>query len=74
MKLVPRAVRLMRPSLFEFIKSKEDFDFLVKPLMQMLDEKRISIYVHKVYDVRNAAEAHSALEGRDTQGKLLLKI
>lgn len=26
MKLVPRAIRLMRPSLFEFLKTQEDFD------------------------------------------------
>jgi NADPH2:quinone reductase len=26
MKLVPRCIRLMRPSLFEFVKSQEDFD------------------------------------------------
>jgi NADPH:quinone reductase-like Zn-dependent oxidoreductase len=42
--------------------------------MDMLKEKRISIHVHEIYDLCNASLAHSALEGRSTQGKLILKI
>ncbi|KAI9357030.1 hypothetical protein DFJ73DRAFT_913326 [Zopfochytrium polystomum] len=74
MKLVPRAVKLMRPSLFEFIKDKEDFDFLVQPLMKMMNEKKLNLHIHKIYDIKDSANAHVDLEGRSTQGKLILKL
>ncbi|KAJ3415430.1 hypothetical protein HDV05_005024 [Chytridiales sp. JEL 0842] len=74
MKLVPRAVRLMRPSLFELLKTEEDYEVLVKPLLKLLSEKAFSIHIHKIYDLKDAAQAQVDLEGRGTQGKLVLKV
>ncbi|KAJ3393343.1 hypothetical protein HDU84_002138 [Entophlyctis sp. JEL0112] len=62
MKLVPNAVRLMRPSLFAFIKNREDFDFLAKPLMQLYAEGKIAIQIHEIYDLEDIKRAHDDLE------------
>ncbi|KAI8615395.1 hypothetical protein BC830DRAFT_1122855 [Chytriomyces sp. MP71] len=74
MKLVPNAVKLMRPSLFQFIHNKEDFEFLVKPLMSLLSEGKLKVNIHKVYALEDIKSAHDDLEGGKTQGKLLLRI
>ncbi|KAJ3118567.1 NADPH:quinone reductase [Phlyctochytrium bullatum] len=74
MKLVPRAVRLMRPSLFELMKDKADFEFLVTPLLELVEKGELKLHIHKVYDIKDTAEAHRDLEGRKTTGKLLLKL
>ncbi|TPX68044.1 hypothetical protein SpCBS45565_g03311 [Spizellomyces sp. 'palustris'] len=74
MKLVPRAIRLMRPSLFEFLTTKEDFDALAKQLMNLVAAGKVKINPPIIYPLEDAAKAHDDLEGRKTQGKLLLQI
>ncbi|KAJ3101981.1 hypothetical protein HK100_004445 [Physocladia obscura] len=74
MKLVPNAVRLMRPSLFAFIKNRAEFEFLADPLMKLYEEKKVAVHIHKVYDLQEIKRAHDDLEGGKTQGKLLLKV
>ncbi|KAJ3300499.1 NADPH:quinone reductase [Borealophlyctis nickersoniae] len=64
MKLVPRAVKLMRPSLFEVMKTREEFEALVTPLLKLHQEKKLSIPIHKIYPLGKAGEAHSDLEGK----------
>jgi NADPH2:quinone reductase len=43
-------------------------------LMKWVYEKKLSFSIHKIYDLENASEAHDDLEGRNTTGKLVLKI
>ncbi|KAJ3298034.1 hypothetical protein HDU79_000885 [Rhizoclosmatium sp. JEL0117] len=74
MKLVPNAVRLMRPSLFSFIKDRADFDFLVDPLVELFASGKLTLHVHKVYDLADIKSAHDDLESGKTQGKLILKV
>ncbi|KAJ3084063.1 hypothetical protein HK102_000772 [Quaeritorhiza haematococci] len=74
LKLAPRAVRLMRPSLFEFLQDKEDFDFLANPLLELVNSKKVAFHIHKVYPLANVGEAQADLTGRKTQGKLILKV
>ncbi|KAJ3166781.1 hypothetical protein HK101_011876 [Irineochytrium annulatum] len=85
MKLVPNAVRLMRPSLFQLMQTKEDMELreylgvggaleVLYPLPEMVQKKVLNIHIHKIYDLKDAAQAHRDLEGRQTQGKLILKI
>ncbi|KAJ3214123.1 hypothetical protein HDU67_002032 [Dinochytrium kinnereticum] len=69
MKLVPRAVRLMRPSLFELMKDQKDFDFLVTPLLEMVAKNQLKLHIHKVYNLKDTASAQKDLEGRTTLGR-----
>ncbi|KAJ3409081.1 hypothetical protein HDU80_003062 [Chytriomyces hyalinus] len=74
MKLVPNAVKLMRPSLFQFIKDRSDFEFLVQPLMDLFNQGKLKIHIHKVYALDDIKSAHDDLEGGKTQGKLILRV
>ncbi|KAI8838832.1 hypothetical protein BJ741DRAFT_600713 [Chytriomyces cf. hyalinus JEL632] len=74
MKLVPNAIKLMRPSLFQFIKDRSDFEFLVQPLMDLFNQGKLKIHIHKVYTLDDIKSAHDDLEGGKTQGKLILRV
>ncbi|KAJ3327315.1 NADPH:quinone reductase [Blyttiomyces sp. JEL0837] len=74
MKLVPRCVKVMRPQLFEFIKTKEEFDALVDPFMNLLKTGEANLLIHKIYDLSEIRQAQEDLTGRKTEGKLLLRL
>lgn len=72
-KLSASNVRLMRPTLFNFIATREEFEKYTKELFEIMEREKIDVRVHEVYDLKDAATAHDDLEGRKTTGKLLLK-
>lgn len=74
LKLVRNGVKLCRPTLFEFIKTREEFINLITPVFTLLKEKKLRVKIQKVYDLSEAAQAHTDLESKSTMGKLLLKI
>lgn len=43
-------------------------------LSQMVDHKRLVPHVHKIYALRDAADAHSAIEAGHVRGKLVLNL
>ncbi len=73
-KLGPKAIKLTRPSLYEVITTQEEFDQATTFLVQLLQQEKLHLSIHKVYDLEQAALAHQDLEERRTTGKLLLKI
>lgn len=66
-------VRLMRPTLFNFIATREEFERYTGELLEIMEREKIDVRVHEVYDLEDAKRAHEDLEGRKTTGKLLLK-
>ncbi|ORX90364.1 Zn-dependent oxidoreductase [Basidiobolus meristosporus CBS 931.73] len=64
---------LLRPTLYNYIVTKEEFQPLVKELFDLIGAKKLDIKIFKTYPLENAAQAHQDLEGRKTTGKLLLK-
>ncbi|KAI8916275.1 hypothetical protein EDD86DRAFT_198178, partial [Gorgonomyces haynaldii] len=74
MKLVPNAIRLMRPSLFQFLNSREDYDRMMPQLQELLDKKVFKFHIHKAYALEDAGQAHADLESKGTLGKLVIKI
>lgn len=72
-KLAAKNVRLMRPTLFNFIATREEFEQYAKELFDLVASEGLDVKVHKVYDLQNVKDAHNDIEGRRTTGKLLLK-
>jgi NADPH2:quinone reductase len=72
MKLVPRCVKLTRPSLFQLITCGNDFEPLAKELLSLVVEGKLKVNVSKVYEMENVQQAHLDLEGQKTTGKILL--
>jgi NADPH2:quinone reductase len=71
-RLSAKNVRLMRPTLFGFISTREEFEKYTKELFEMV-EGGVDVSVYKTYALKDVAQAHQDIEGRKTTGKLLLR-
>ncbi|KAI9770530.1 MAG: NADPH:quinone reductase [Geoglossum simile] len=72
-RLSAKNVKLVRPTLFNYIYTREEFEHYTNELFQFLEVENPNIEIHEVYPLQDVARAHTDLEGRKTTGKLLLK-
>jgi NADPH2:quinone reductase len=63
----------MRPTLFNYLTTREEFAKWTKELFEFL-EGGLAVNIHETYPLKDVARAHQDLEGRKTTGKLLLKM
>ncbi|HEY7167178.1 MAG TPA: quinone oxidoreductase [Candidatus Binatia bacterium] len=63
---------LARPSLTHNVKNHRDVLWRAGDLFELIGTGRLKVNVGKTYDLAEAAEAHRALETRQTFGKLML--
>lgn len=66
-------MKLLRPTLFNYLATREEFNHYTKELFQFIEKDGIDVRIHEVYPLAEVARAHQDLEGRKTTGKLLLK-
>ena len=71
-RLSAKNVRLMRPTLFNFIATREEFEGYTRELMDFIVKDKMDVRIHETYALSDVAKAHQDLEGRKTTGKLLL--
>jgi NADPH2:quinone reductase len=62
-----------RPSLGAYTQTREELLSRANDLFAWLQDG-LRVRVDRVYDLADAPQAHRALEGRDTKGKVLLKV
>ncbi|GFF41130.1 probable quinone oxidoreductase [Aspergillus udagawae] len=72
-KLSPKCVKVARPTLFGYIETREEFEFYVNELFNLLQSGQLKVRIHKIYPLEQVQQAHIDLEGRKTTGKPLLK-
>jgi NADPH2:quinone reductase len=65
---------LTRPTLGHFIASREELLWRAGDLFAAINEGWLNVHVERVYPLAEAAEAHRALESRQTRGKLVLAV
>ena len=73
-RLSPKNARLMRPTLFGYIATREEFEHYTNELFDFVLKDKMDVRIHKVYPLSEVAQAHKDLEGRATTGKLLLDV
>lgn len=71
-RLSPKNARLMRPTLFNFITLREEFEKYTNELFDFIIKDKLDVRIHETYPLSEIARAHKDLEGRVTTGKLLL--
>ncbi|OAD71859.1 hypothetical protein PHYBLDRAFT_146839 [Phycomyces blakesleeanus NRRL 1555(-)] len=71
--LSKKNVKLMRPALYNYLGSREEVNKWFGELWELLEAGHIKIHIHKIYDLKDAKQAHLDIESRKTTGKLLLK-
>lgn len=72
-KLSAKNLKVLRPTLFNYIYTREEFELYTGQLFDMILKEGIDVRVHDTYPLADVAKAHTDLEGRKTTGKLLMK-
>ena len=62
-----------RPSLFTYAAKREDLVTMTQDVIDAIESKAVTIEVRSRFPLREAAEAHRALEGRETVGATVLR-
>jgi NADPH:quinone reductase len=65
---------LTRPSLGNYISDPAELRWRASDIFNWISSGKLRVNIFKTYPLSAAAEAHQALEGRGTTGKLLLKV
>ena len=63
-----------RPTLMSYTATPEDFRTSANRVISMVQDGHLAIEVHQTFPLRDAAEAHRALEGRATTGSTVLTV
>jgi NADPH:quinone reductase-like Zn-dependent oxidoreductase len=71
-RLSAKNARLMRPTLFGYIATREEFEQYTNELLSFVADGKIDVRIHEVYPLSEVKRAQEDLEGRKTTGKLLL--
>jgi NADPH:quinone reductase-like Zn-dependent oxidoreductase len=58
---------------FGYISTREEFTHYTEELFRFIQEEKIPVKIHKIYDLRDVQTVHRDLEGRKTMGKLLMR-
>lgn len=69
----PKNLKLLRPGLFGYIVTREEFVQYADELLALLKGGKVKVNI-ETYPLGEAAKAQADLESRKTTGKLLLKI
>jgi len=72
-RLSPKNVKVARPTLFNYIVTREEFETYTNELFDFILKDKMDVKIHEIYPLEDVARAHEDLEGRKTTGKLLLK-
>ncbi|TVY84630.1 putative quinone oxidoreductase [Lachnellula suecica] len=72
-KLSAKNLKVIRPTLFNYIYTREEFETYCAELFDFIIKDKLNVRIHETYPLQEVARAHTDLEGRKTTGKLLLK-
>ena len=66
------SLTLTRPRLFDYIATRAELETAASALFEMIDKGKLAIEIGLRLPLRDAADAHRALEGRQTTGSIIL--
>ena len=72
-RLSQKNLKVLRPTLFNYLYTREEFERYCKELFEFVQQGKINIRIYEVYPLQDVARAQTDLEARKTTGKLLLK-
>jgi NADPH2:quinone reductase len=65
---------LTRPTMYDYVATREELETAAKDLFDMVASGKVKIEVKQRFALKDAAEAHRALEGRRTSGSTVLLV
>ncbi len=63
-----------RPSLKDYIATRSELEERALDLFRWIEDGQLNVNIGARFPLADAAEAHRALEGRETTGKVLLDV
>jgi NADPH2:quinone reductase len=73
-RLSAKNVRLLRPTLFNYIPTREETLRYADELWNFIEKDGLNVRIHEIYPLKDVERATKDIEGRKTTGKLLLKL
>lgn len=73
-RLSPKNVKLLRPQLYAYVAEQAEWDEYVNSLGHDISRKNVDFGILETFPLEQYVEAATLLEGRKTQGKLVLEI
>lgn len=72
-RLSAKNVKLLRPTLFNYIYTREETKQYAEELWNFIEKDGLNVRIHDVYPLADIVRATQDIEGRKTTGKLLLQ-
>ncbi|KAF2690421.1 NAD(P)-binding protein [Lentithecium fluviatile CBS 122367] len=72
-RLSAKNIRLLRPTLFNYIYTREETLQYTQELWNFIEKDGLNVQIHDVYPLKEVERATKDIEGRKTTGKLLLQ-
>ncbi|MEW6126870.1 MAG: quinone oxidoreductase [Acidobacteriota bacterium] len=66
------SIFLTRPSLFHYVATREELEWRADDVLSWVAAGELKLRIEQTFALADASEAHRALEGRKTTGKVLL--
>lgn len=76
LKLMPKCLKITRPTLAPFVSAPEDFADYSNFLFKLVQDGALKLSIHKIYPftAEGVAESQKDIASRSTTGKLLIKV
>jgi NADPH2:quinone reductase len=71
-RLSAKNVKLIRPTLFNYIATREELQTAAKELWNFIEKDGLNVKIHDVYPLSEIVRATEDIESRKTTGKLVL--
>jgi len=71
-RLSAKNVKLLRPTLFNYIATREELQAAANELWKFIEKDGLNVKIHDVYPLSEIVRATKDIEGRKTTGKLVL--
>ena len=71
-RLSAKNLKLLRPTLFNYMVTREEFLGYVKELFDFIEKGEVNVKIHDVYPLSDVVRATQDIESRKTTGKLLM--
>jgi NADPH2:quinone reductase len=56
--LTGKNVKICRPTLFNYLITKEEWEYYTSKLWKLIGEEKMDVHIHKTYDMKDVQQAH----------------
>jgi len=58
-RLAAKNVKLARPTLFNYIYTRQEFEHYANELFEMMSKDKMNVRIHEIYPLKEVARAHN---------------